>query len=78
MYNSNTESLGLILGVELFFSLGHCSGALCNTLLKNILKLLFVVVDNRQKSGIETAVVHTICLEAVNFIAHIILLLQML
>ena len=29
MYNSNTDSLGLILGVEVFFSLGHCSGALC-------------------------------------------------
>ena len=30
MYNSNTDSLGLILGVEFFFSEGHCSGALCN------------------------------------------------
>ena len=30
MYNSNTDSLGLILDVEVFFSLGHCSGALCN------------------------------------------------
>ena len=29
MYNSNTDSLGLILGVEVFFSIGHCSGALC-------------------------------------------------
>ena len=29
MYNSNTDSLGLILDVEVFFSLGHCSGALC-------------------------------------------------
>ena len=29
MYNSNTDSLELILGVEVFFSLGHCSGALC-------------------------------------------------
>ena len=28
MYNSNTDSLGLILGVEVFFSIGHCSGAL--------------------------------------------------
>ena len=28
MYNSNTDSLGLILDVEVFFSLGHCSGAL--------------------------------------------------
>ena len=28
MYNSNTDSLGLILDVEFFFSLGHCSGAL--------------------------------------------------
>ena len=28
MYNCNTDSLGLILGVEVFFSLGHCSGAL--------------------------------------------------
>ena len=31
MYNSNTDSLGLILGVEVFFSLGQCSGALCLT-----------------------------------------------
>ena len=30
MYNSNTDSLRLILDVEVFFSLGHCSGALCN------------------------------------------------
>ena len=30
MYNCNTDSLGLILGVEVFFSGGHCSGALCN------------------------------------------------
>ena len=30
MYNCNTDSLGLILGVEVFFSEGHCSGALCN------------------------------------------------
>ena len=29
MYNCNTDSLGLILVVEVFFSLGHCSGALC-------------------------------------------------
>ena len=29
MYNYNTDSLGLILGVEVFFSGGHCSGALC-------------------------------------------------
>ena len=29
MYNSNTDLLGLILGEEVFFSLGHCSGALC-------------------------------------------------
>ena len=29
MYNCNTDSLGLILGVEVFFSEGHCSGALC-------------------------------------------------
>ena len=28
MYNSNTDLLELILGVEVFFSLGHCSGAL--------------------------------------------------
>ena len=28
MYNCNTDSLGLILGVEVFFSDGHCSGAL--------------------------------------------------
>ena len=28
MYNCNTDSLGLILGVEVFFSEGHCSGAL--------------------------------------------------
>ena len=28
MYNYNTDSLGLILGVEVFFSGGHCSGAL--------------------------------------------------
>ena len=27
--DSNTDSLELILGVEAFFSLGHCSGALC-------------------------------------------------
>ena len=26
--NSNTDSLGWILGVEVFFSIGHCSGAL--------------------------------------------------
>ena len=32
MYNSNTDSLGLILGVEVFFSIGHCSGALWDTL----------------------------------------------
>ena len=32
MYNSNTDSLGLILDVEVFFSLGHCSGALCYSL----------------------------------------------
>ena len=32
MYNSNTDSLGLILGVEVFFSIGHCSGALCYVL----------------------------------------------
>ena len=31
MYNSNTDLLGLILDVEVFFSLGHCSGALCFT-----------------------------------------------
>ena len=31
MYNCNTDSLGLILGVEVFFSEGHCSGALCMT-----------------------------------------------
>ena len=36
MYNSNTDSLGLILGVEVFFSLGHCSGALC--ILSNTIK----------------------------------------
>ena len=30
MYNCNTDSLGLILGVEVFFSEGHCSGALCS------------------------------------------------
>ena len=29
MYNNNTDLLGLILGVEVFFSEGHCSGALC-------------------------------------------------
>ena len=29
LYNSNTDSFGLILGVEVFFSEGHCSGALC-------------------------------------------------
>ena len=29
MYNCNTDSLGLIWGVEVFFSEGHCSGALC-------------------------------------------------
>ena len=29
MYNCNTDSLGLILVVEVFFSEGHCSGALC-------------------------------------------------
>ena len=33
MYNSNTDSLGLILGVEVFFSIGHCSGALCGSML---------------------------------------------
>ena len=32
MYNCNTDSLGLILGVEVFFSEGHCSGALCTAL----------------------------------------------
>ena len=31
MYNCNTDSLGLILGVEVFFSEGHCSGALWPT-----------------------------------------------
>ena len=32
MYNCNTDSLGLILGVgvEVFCSEGHCSGALCH------------------------------------------------
>ena len=33
MYNSNTDSLELILGEEVFFSLGHCSGALWKALL---------------------------------------------
>ena len=37
MYNSNTDSLGLILGVEVFFSIGHCSGALCLTKLGGLL-----------------------------------------
>ena len=36
MYNSNTDSLGLIMGVEVFFSLGHCSGALCQVLRKEL------------------------------------------
>ena len=35
MYNCNTDSLGLILGVEVFFSEGHCSGALCYGLFYN-------------------------------------------
>ena len=30
MYNCNTDLLGLILGEEVFFSDGHCSGALCS------------------------------------------------
>ena len=36
MYNSNTDSLGWILDVEVFFSIGHCSGALCCTNNENI------------------------------------------
>ena len=36
MYNSNTETLRLILGVEVFSSLGHCSGALCEALYSKI------------------------------------------
>ena len=38
MYNSNTNSLGLILGVEVFFSEGHCSGALWNLFNVNLIK----------------------------------------
>ena len=38
MYNCNTDSLGLILGVEVFFSEGHCSGALWG-ILETILSL---------------------------------------
>ena len=36
MYNYNTDSLGLILGVEVFFSGGHCSGALCSVFSWNV------------------------------------------
>ena len=37
MYNSNTDLLGLILDVEVFFSIGHCSGALCTVYAEMIL-----------------------------------------
>ena len=45
MYNCNTDSLGLILRVEVFFSEGHCSGALCHT--------LFPFLSQRRHSDVE-------------------------
>ena len=46
MYNCNTDSLGLILGVEVFFSEGHCSGALwiVTTLAHSVLQLIFAEI----------------------------------
>ena len=45
MYNCNTDSLGLILGVEVFFSEGHCSGALCRVIVEQVLSLRHFLVD---------------------------------
>ena len=42
MYNSNTDSLGLILDVEVIFSLGHCSGALCITIIYIDLRIMCI------------------------------------
>ena len=47
MYNCNTDSLGLILGVEVFFSEGHCSGALCNI----IFVYLFMPANNIESTS---------------------------
>ena len=54
MYNSNTDSLGLILGVEVFFSIGHCSGALCTAYDKLIDKEIYrrsTMQQNENKSS---------------------------
>ena len=49
MYNCNTDSLGLILGVEVFFSGGHCSGALW------ILIYVFLLLECSSRTGAEEA-----------------------
>ena len=46
MYNSNTDSLGLILDVEVFFSLGHCSGALCAPNTKEEWRAAAAIIQN--------------------------------
>ena len=45
MYNSNTDLLGLILDVEVFFSEGHCSGALCQAF-GRVSKMMGTCLDN--------------------------------
>ena len=52
MYNCNTDSLGLILGVEVFFSEGHCSGALWFCIyLPNLQKKLSIEKINRRNNS---------------------------
>ena len=61
MYNSNTDSLGLILGVEVFFSIGHCSGALWHTfvdLFHCIGGILEVVIISSQLCQCRRLVLH--------------------
>ena len=47
MYNSNTDSLGLILDVEVFFSLGHCSGALWLKIFESHKKYLVMYICHK-------------------------------
>ena len=54
MYNSNTNSLGLISGVEVFFSIGQCSGALCAAFLRKSIK--FQVTSGIERNPTLTAV----------------------
>ena len=51
MYNCNTDSLGLILGVEVFFSEGHCSGALCWEIRINLFIMGIEATTESEKSS---------------------------